>query len=188
MSVPTSDSRLSIPGFTTRIIGIDPGSQRTGVGIIDVDATGKSQHVFHAALNLLGNDSFAARLKQLFAELGAIVDEYAPHEAAIERVFMARNPDSALKLGQARGAAICAIVHRDIGVTEYAAREVKQAVVGTGSGDKRQVQHMVGILLNLSGRLQADAADALAIALAHAHTRASVLRVGIPRSAWRRRR
>ncbi len=188
VSVSMSDSRLSIPGFTTRIIGIDPGSQRTGVGIIDVDATGKSQHVFHAALNLLGNDSFAARLKQLFAELGAIVDEYAPHEAAIERVFMARNPDSALKLGQARGAAICAIVHRDIGVTEYAAREVKQAVVGTGSGDKRQVQHMVGILLNLSGRLQADAADALAIALAHAHTRASVLRVGIPRSAWRRRR
>ncbi|MEO6688725.1 MAG: crossover junction endodeoxyribonuclease RuvC, partial [Dokdonella sp.] len=93
-----------------------------------------------------------------------------------------------LKLGQARGAAICAVMNRGVGVSEYAAREVKQAVVGTGAGDKTQVQHMVGILLNLSGRLQADAADALAIALAHAHTRASVERVGIPRSAWRRRR
>jgi crossover junction endodeoxyribonuclease RuvC len=188
VSVPVADSPIPIPGSITRIIGIDPGSQRTGVGIIDVDATGKSQHVFHTALNLLGNDNFASRLKQIFSELGAIVAQYAPHEAAIERVFMARNPDSALKLGQARGAAICAIVHRDVGITEYAAREVKQAVVGTGSGDKAQVQHMVRILLNISGPLQADAADALALALAHAHTRASILRIGIPRSAWRRRR
>lgn len=171
-----------------RIIGIDPGSQRTGIGIIDVDGAGRSRHVFHTALNLLGNADFAARLKQIFFELSAIVVEYAPHEAAIERVFMARNPDSALKLGQARGAAICAIVQRDVGITEYAAREVKQAVVGTGSGDKAQVQHMVRILLNLSGPLQADCADALAIALAHAHTRATIQRIGIARSAWRRRR
>ncbi|MEO5626538.1 MAG: crossover junction endodeoxyribonuclease RuvC [Dokdonella sp.] len=180
-------SFLPIPG-TTRIIGIDPGSQRTGVGIIDVDATGKSMHVFHTALNLLGNENFAERLKQIFDELSVIISEYEPQEAAIERVFMARNPDSALKLGQARGAAICAVVNRGVGVTEYAAREVKQAVVGTGAGDKTQVQHMVGILLNLPGRLQADAADALAIALTHAHTRVSIQRIGIPRSAWRRRR
>jgi crossover junction endodeoxyribonuclease RuvC len=186
-SFPIPDSRLPIPG-SVRIIGIDPGSQRTGVGIIDVDAAGKSSHVFHTALNLLGNDSFAARLKQIFDELSAIVAEYAPQEAAIERVFMARNPDSALKLGQARGAAICAVVHHGVDMTEYAAREVKQAVVGTGAGDKTQVQHMVGILLQLPGRLQADAADALAIALAHAHTRVSIARIGIPRSAWRRRR
>ncbi|MEO7324641.1 MAG: crossover junction endodeoxyribonuclease RuvC [Dokdonella sp.] len=185
--LPIADTRTPIPG-STRIIGIDPGSQRTGVGIIDVDATGKSQHVFHTALNLLGNENFAGRLKQIFDELSSIVSEYKPHEAAIERVFMARNPDSALKLGQARGAAICAVMNRGVGVSEYAAREVKQAVVGSGAGDKTQVQHMVCILLNLSGRLQADAADALAIALAHAHTRASVERVGIPRSAWRRRR
>ncbi|MEO7063610.1 MAG: crossover junction endodeoxyribonuclease RuvC [Dokdonella sp.] len=170
-----------------RILGIDPGSQRTGVGIIDVDATGKSRHVFDTALNLLGNDDFAGRLKQIFDEIGAIIAEYSPQEAAIERVFMARNPDSALKLGQARGAAICAIMHGGISVTEYAAREVKQAVVGTGAGDKTQVQHMVGILLNHSAKLQADAADALAIALAHAHTRSSLQRIGIPRSAWRRR-
>jgi crossover junction endodeoxyribonuclease RuvC len=188
MAFPNPQSPIPVPGSSVRIIGIDPGSQRTGIGIIDVDANGKSRHVFHCALNLLGCDDFAGRLKQIFDELGAVIAEYAPQEAAIERVFMARNPDSALKLGQARGAAICAIVHRGVGVTEYAAREVKQAVVGTGAGDKTQVQHMVGILLNLSGRLQADAADALAIALAHAHTRASLQRIGIPRSAWRRRR
>ena len=101
---------------------------------------------------------------------------------------MAKNADSALKLGQARGAAICAVASRGLGVTEYAPKEVKQAVVGSGSGDKRQVQHMVGILLSLPGALQADAADALAIALTHAHTRSSLERIGIPRTAWRRRR
>ncbi|MEO8459936.1 MAG: crossover junction endodeoxyribonuclease RuvC [Dokdonella sp.] len=176
------------PSECVRILGIDPGSQRTGVGIIDVDATGRSRHVFHTALALLGNENFHLRLKQIFDELGAIIDEYAPHEVAIERVFMARNPDSALKLGQARGAAICAVVSRGLALTEYAAREVKQAVVGGGAADKSQVQHMVGILLELPGRLQADAADALAIALAHAHTRMTLDRIGIPRAAWRRRR
>ena len=126
----------------TRILGVDPGSQRTGVGIIDVDAAGRPRHVFHAALNLLGQEHFAGRLKQLFDELGAIVAEYAPQEAAMERVFMAKNPDSALKLGQARGAAICALAQHGLGIREYAAREVKQAVVGTGAGDKAQVQHI----------------------------------------------
>ena len=172
---------------SVRIIGIDPGSRHTGVGIVDVDPAGRTRHVFHAALNLVGNEDFARRLKQIFDELGAIVARYAPQEAAIERVFMARNPDSALKLGQARGAAICAVVQHGVGVTEYAAREVKQAVVGTGAGDKTQVQHMVGVLLELPGKLQADAADALAIALTHAHTRSTIARLGIPRTAWRRR-
>jgi len=179
-------SHIPLPG-PIRILGLDPGSRTTGVGIIDVDATGRARHVFHAALNLAGEDSFALRLKRIFDGLGAIVAEYAPGEAAIERVFVARNPDSALKLGQARGAAICALVHGGLGVSEYAAREVKQAVVGSGSGEKAQVQHMVGVLLNLSGRLQADAADALAIALAHAHVRSSIARLGLPRGAWRRR-
>ena len=87
LSLPIPESRIPIPG-TIRILGVDPGSQRTGVGIIDVDATGKSRHVFHTALNLLGNDDFAARLKQIFDELGAIIAEYAPQEAANERVFM----------------------------------------------------------------------------------------------------
>ena len=162
-----------------RIIGVDPCSRITGIGIIDVDDAGHARHVFHAALHLVAGDVFAARLKTLFDGLGAIVAEYAPQEASIERVFLARNPDSALKLGQARGAAICALVQHDVGIHEYAAREVKQAVVGTGSGEKRQVQHMVGVLLGIGERLQADAADALALALAHAHTRASVRRLGI---------
>ena len=170
-----------------RILGIDPGSQRTGIGIIEVDAAGRSRHVFNCAINLLDNETFAARLKQLFDELGAIIGEYSPHEVAVERVFVSRNADSALKLGQARGAAICAVVSRGLAISEYAAREVKQSVVGTGAGDKTQVQHMVGVLLNLHEKLQADAADALAIALTHAHVRASVARLGLPRVAWRRR-
>lgn len=183
----------SQPMQRVRIVGIDPGSQRTGVGIIDVAEDGRSAHVFHTAINLLAADDFAARLKRLFDALGEILATYAPQEAAIERVFMAKNPDSALKLGQARGAAICALAQHGLGISEYAAREVKQAVVGTGAGDKAQVQHMIGLLLDIPGRLQADAADALAIAIAHAHTRASVARLGIAvgqsgRDAWRRRR
>ncbi|MBN8480954.1 MAG: crossover junction endodeoxyribonuclease RuvC [Xanthomonadales bacterium] len=172
----------------TRILGIDPGSQRTGIGVIDVADDGRTAHVFHTALNLLGNGTFHLRLRQIFDEVSAIIDAHAPTEVAIERVFMARNPDSALKLGQARGAAICAAVCRGLALTEYAPKEIKQAVVGGGSADKTQVQHMVGVLLGVPGRLQADAADALAIALTHAHTRSSIERLGIPRTAWRRRR
>ena len=172
----------------TRILGIDPGSQRTGVGIIDADHAGKTRYVYHAALELLNNDTFPLRLKQIFDDMCALIDEHRPDEVAIERVFMARNPDSALKLGQARGAAICAAVHKGLTITEYAAKEIKQAVVGSGGADKVQIQHMVGLLLNVSNALQADAADALAVALTHAHTRATVQRIGIPRTAWRRRR
>jgi len=170
-----------------RILGIDPGSQRTGVGVIDADERGQLVPVFQTTLNLLGNENFALRLKQIFDELGGIIREYRPNEVAIERVFMARNPDSALKLGQARGAAICAVVNADLSISEYAPKEIKQAVVGGGGADKNQIQHMVGILLNLREKLQADAADALAIAITHAHTRATVSRIGIPRTAWRRR-
>ena len=178
----------------TRILGIDPGSQRTGVGIIDVDAAGKTTHVFHAPLNLLSadedtRDNFPLRLKRLLEGLGDILDTHRPDEVAIEKVFMARNPDSALKLGQARGAAICAVVMRDLPVHEYAAKEVKLAVVGSGGADKKQVQHMVGLMLSLQGKLQADAADALAVAITHAHVRASANRLGVAtRTAWRKSR
>ncbi|AVP99450.1 crossover junction endodeoxyribonuclease RuvC [Ahniella affigens] len=171
----------------TRILGIDPGSQRTGVGIIDADPKGQMTAVFQTTLHLLDNETFHLRLKQIFDDLVAIIRDYHPDEVAIERVFMARNADSALKLGQARGAAICAVVHAGLALTEYAPKEIKQAVVGGGAADKTQIQHMVGILLNLREKLQADAADALAIAITHAHTRATVSRIGIPRSAWRRR-
>ena len=176
----------------TRILGIDPGSQRTGVGVIDVDGAGKTTHVFHAPLQLLGGPGgradFPGRLKLLLDGLTAIIDAHRPDEVAIEQVFMARNPDSALKLGQARGAALCAVVMRDLPVHEYAAKEIKLALVGRGGADKVQVQHMVGVMLNLKGKLQADAADALAVAITHAHVRASAKRLGVNvREAWSRK-
>ena len=171
-----------------RILGIDPGSQRTGVGVIDSDAVGRQSHVCHAALHLLGNDTFPLRLKQIFDDICALIDEHRPDEVAIERVFMARNPDSALKLGQARGAAMCAAVLRDLPIHEYAAKEIKLAVVGSGGAEKTQIQHMVGVMLNLHGKLQADAADALAVAITHAHVRATAQRLGVGvRVAWGRK-
>ena len=178
---------MTATATTTRIIGIDPGSQRTGVGVIDADSGGRATYVYHGVLNLLDCDGFAQRLKRIFVELGAIIEQHRPDEVAIERVFMAKNPDSALKLGQARGAALCAAVSRDLPVAEYAPKEIKLAVVGSGGADKRQIQHMVRVLLKLSENVPSDAADALAIALTHAHTRASTSRLGIPRTAWRRR-
>lgn len=172
----------------TRILGIDPGSQRTGVGIIDCDAGGRVTHVFHAPLKLLDAESFPLRLKLLLDGLGEIIEKYQPEEVAIEKVFMARNPDSALKLGQARGAAMCAAVMRDLPVHEYAAKEIKLAVVGKGSADKVQVQHMIGVMLNLHGNIQADAADALAVAITHAHVRATAKRMGVSaREVWSRK-
>lgn len=177
----------------TRILGIDPGSQTTGIGIIDVDAAGAIVHVFHAPLKLLAggqaaDGGFPQRLKRLFEGLSEAIDAHRPDEVAIEQVFMAHNPASALKLGQARGAAMCAVVVRDLPVHEYAAKEIKLALVGKGGADKVQVQHMVGIMLNLNGKLQADAADALAVAITHAHVRATANRLGVDaRAAWSRK-
>jgi crossover junction endodeoxyribonuclease RuvC len=173
----------------TRILGIDPGSQRTGVGIVDADASGRATHVFHTPLVLLDAESFPLRLKLLLDGLGEIIEKYRPDEVAIEKVFMARNPDSALKLGQARGAAMCAAVMRDLPVHEYAAKEIKLATVGKGSADKAQVQHMIGVMLNLTGKIQADAADALAVAITHAHVRATAARIGVSaQQVWSRKR
>ena len=172
----------------TRILGIDPGSQRTGVGIIDIDANGRARHVHHAPLVLLGAADFPQRLRLLAHGLHALIEEFQPQEVAIEKVFMAKNADSALKLGQARGAAVCAVVMRDLPVSEYTATEIKLAVVGRGGAEKQQVQHMVGLMLNLQGKLQADAADALAVAITHAHVRATANRLGVDvRQAWSRK-
>jgi crossover junction endodeoxyribonuclease RuvC len=179
--------RVPSPGCL-RILGIDPGSQRTGVGIIEAEPTGKLRCVFRATLVVAGEETFPLRLKRIYDELGAIIDCEAPGEAAVERVFMAKNADSALKLGQARGAAICAAVGHGLPVSEYAPNAIKQAVVGRGHAGKEQVQHMVGILLNVREPLQADAADALAVAITHAHLRASEARTGIAAAAWGRRR
>lgn len=149
-------------------MGIDPGSRITGVGIIDSDGR-HSQHVFSTCIRL-GNVPFPERLGAIYRQLETIIIEHHPQQMAIEDVFLAKNPASALKLGQARGAAICASVMKNLPVAEYSAREIKLATVGKGNADKTQVQHMVKILLNLQGKLQSDTADALAIALSHAHT------------------
>jgi len=150
-----------------RILGIDPGSRLTGFGVIDETATGY-QYIASGCLRIKG-DNFPLRLKQIFAGISDVVEEYQPTEMAIEQVFMHKNADSALKLGQARGAAICAVQLFDIPVYEYAARQVKQAVVGKGSADKLQVQHMIKILLGITGTLQIDASDALGISVCHAN-------------------
>lgn len=151
-----------------RILGIDPGSRQTGVGIIETDGQ-HSTHVFSTCLRL-GSAPLTERLGVIFTELTSIIRQYQPQEMAIENVFVSNNASSALKLGQARGAAICAGVTCDLPVAEYSPKEIKQATVGKGGADKTQVQHMVKYLLGLHGHLQADTADALAIALCHAHT------------------
>ena len=152
-----------------RIIGIDPGSVITGVGVIDSQGDAL-RYVHHAAIDT-GDGSFPERLKVIFDELSTLIQEYQPNQAAVESVFVNRNAASALKLGQARGAAICAAMAMRLDVAEYAPRQVKQAIVGRGAADKVQVQHMVGVLLNMSRNLPADAADALGLAICHAHHR-----------------
>ncbi len=149
----------------SRILGIDPGSRITGYGLIDHDRAG-TRYVASGCLRVNG-DSLPDKLGLIFREISELIETWRPQQFAIESVFMHRNAGSALKLGQARGAAICAAVDRDLQVAEYAPREIKQAVVGKGGAEKAQVQHMVRILLNLADTPQADAADALAIALCH---------------------
>ena len=151
----------------TRIIGIDPGSRITGIGVIDSDGR-HNKHVYSTCVRM-GKESFPVRLGMIYRAVTEIIQTHQPQEMSIENVFVSKNPSSALKLGQARGAAICAGVMSGLEVHEYSPKEVKQSVVGKGSADKEQVQQMVKILLNLSGRLQIDTSDALAVALSHAH-------------------
>ncbi len=158
-----------------RILGIDPGSRVTGFGIIDSDGR-YSKHVYSGCIRL-GDESFPNRLGKIYRELESVITEFKPEQMAIEDVFLSNNPSSAIKLGQARGAAICATVMQDIPVYEYSAREIKQAIVGKGNANKTQVQHMVKLLLNLSGKLQSDTADGLAIALSHAHVGSTKVRL-----------
>ncbi|MDT8407832.1 MAG: crossover junction endodeoxyribonuclease RuvC [Methylococcales bacterium] len=153
----------------TRILGIDPGSRITGFGLIDDN--GRLRRYVASGCIRVQAESFPERLRQIFHNLTEIVQHYQPDEMAIEQVFMHKNADSALKLGQARGAAICAVQAAGVPVYEYAARQVKQALVGKGGADKHQVQHMVKVLLTLSGELQIDASDALGVSLCHAHFR-----------------
>jgi crossover junction endodeoxyribonuclease RuvC len=155
-------------GHVIRILGIDPGSQITGFGIVDV-ASGKTRPVHWGSIRTSGDHS--TRLRDIFFELGRVVREFEPVELAIERVFLHRNADSALKLGQARAAAICATFESNLPVFEYSARHIKKAVVGQGGAEKAQVQHMVRLILGVRDAIPPDAADALAAAICHAHER-----------------
>ena len=157
------------------ILGVDPGSRRTGFGII-AHQGGRSDYVTSGTIRL-PSVPLPERLGIIHDNLGQIVDEHCPQELAIEEVFLARDVKAALALGQARGAAILACVNRGMPVFEYAARSVKQAVVGTGGADKQQVQHMVKSLLKLPAAPKEDAADALAVALCHAHTQQGMIRM-----------
>ncbi len=158
-----------------RILGIDPGSQITGYGIIDMEGN-HARHVTHGVIRI-EKKPLPDKLRTIFDKITGILDEFNPDEMSIEKVFMHRNADSALKLGQARGSAITACSVRDIRVFEYTANQVKQATVGKGHAAKQQVQHMVKILLCLNEIPQADAGDALAIALCHGHSREGILRM-----------
>ncbi len=150
------------------ILGIDPGSRSTGYGVVEA-MRGELTYVASGCIRPR-SDVFVERLGEIYRGVTELITLFGPDEVAIEEVFLARNPSSALKLGQARGAAIAAVVARDLGVAEYAARRVKQAVVGTGNATKEQVQHMVRVILRLPGTPGADAADALAIAICHVNT------------------
>lgn len=152
-----------------RILGIDPGSRLTGFGVVDFRGD-ESSYVASGTIKSL-DGSFSDRLRQIFETVGTIVDEYRPDIVSVESVFMHKNAGSALKLGHARSAALCATFAYDVEVFEYAPREIKQAVVGTGSATKEQVQHMIVSMLNLDGVPAPDAADALAAALCHGHQR-----------------
>ena len=156
----------------TIILGIDPGSLITGYGVISI-AGNKLTYLDSGCIRVAGKE-LPQRLQQIYRDIRKIMEQFHPGEAAIEQVFMQQNAGSALKLGQARGAAIVAILADNIPLGEYSARQVKQAVVGYGAAAKTQVQQMVKTMLNLSKIPQADAADALAIAICHAHSRTSV--------------
>ncbi len=158
-----------------RIIGIDPGSRVTGVGIIDVDGD-RVVPVFHGVVKA-GEGEFTGRLGTIFKGIRKLISEYAPDEAAVETVFVGHNASSAIKLGQARGAAVCAVIDAGIPVAEYSPRSIKQAIVGRGAADKVQVQHMVRVLLGMQEQPREDAADALAVALCHHHTQSTLDRM-----------
>jgi crossover junction endodeoxyribonuclease RuvC len=152
-----------------RILGLDPGSRRTGYGLIDCVGA-NSLHIAHGCVIAGNTAQMAERLRAIFESVEKLIAEHRPDEIAVERVFVKRNVDSALKLGQARGAALSA-VPRGTPVFEYAPRAIKMSIVGFGGADKRQVAHMMRALLGLVGDIAVDASDALAVAVCHAHSR-----------------
>jgi crossover junction endodeoxyribonuclease RuvC len=165
-----------------RVLGIDPGSRNTGYGVIDTDGQ-QSQCVARGCVRV-GRHAWPERLGLIFDQIATLVDQYRPHEMAVEQLIFARDATAALKIGQARGAVLCAGLKGGVVVHEYSPKSVKLAVVGSGNADKSQVQHMVRVLLSLPEQPGEDEADALAIALCHAHS------MGIPQrkraaASWR---
>lgn len=152
-----------------RILGIDPGSRITGYGVIRKEGN-RLVHLDNGAIFTDSADDFPGRLMQIYRGISDIIGQYSPDVVSVEDIFFANNVQSALKLGQARGAAIVAGVNAGLPVHEYTALQVKQAVVGHGRAAKEQVQQMVKILLGLPEIAQADASDALAVAICHANS------------------
>jgi len=157
------------------ILGIDPGSRITGFGVIKIQDN-KVYYVASGCIRITETGT-ARRLKQIADDTTEVINIYAPTESAIEQIFMFQNPGAALKLGQARGVAMCTLAINNLEVSEYSAKQVKQAVVGTGGAAKSQVQHMIQSILGLSKKPQEDAADALAIAICHYHSSKSLARI-----------
>jgi crossover junction endodeoxyribonuclease RuvC len=168
------------------ILGIDPGSRITGFGLIDNQAN-RIDYIDSGHIKVSG-DSLPQRLGFIFAAVDEVIRKHQAEQMSIENVFMARNADSALKLGQARGAAICAAHQAGLEIAEYAPREIKQSIVGSGAATKDQVQHMVKRLLGIRQDLQADEADGLAIAICHAQFYATRQKTGIDPGLLKRRR
>ncbi len=177
---------MTTPG-EIRILGLDPGSRITGFGLVDM-TNGRGRYVASGSIRT-GNGGLPERLRVLFEGVSEVVRVYNPMELAIEQIFMYRNADSALKLGQARGAALCAALVAGLPVAEYMPAVIKQAVVGRGDATKAQVQHMVKALLDLPAAPGVDAADALAVALCHIQTGHNPLSSAGPtnrrRGGWR---
>src|SRR6185436_5569071 len=167
-ALPSQTMARMMASGSARILGLDPGSLRTGFGVIDCEA-GNLRIVAQGCIATSGGP-LADRLRMIHARVAELIVEHAPQEIAVERVFLSKNADSALKLGQARGAALAA-VPQALGVHEYAPRAIKLAVVGVGGAEKAQVAHMVKQLLRIELKLAADAADALAVAICHASYR-----------------
>lgn len=167
------------------ILGIDPGSRKCGYGVINTVGT-RLEYIASGVIRIETLE-FPARLQAIFENISQIITEYQPQVAAVEEVFMGKSASSALKLGHARGAAMVACTNQRIEVFEYATRKIKQAVVGTGVAEKEQMQHMIKTLLKLSEVPGEDAADALSVAVCHAHTQHTLIRLAGVRSSRRGR-
>jgi len=188
---PRRDNHHQPKTSTWRIIGIDPGTVVTGWGVIEAHGSALT-HLGHGTIATAGALGQEDRLSLIYRGIEEVIQSYGPHGLSLERVFFARNAQSALKLGQARGVALLAAAHSGIAVHEYAASEIKLAVVGYGQATKEQVQRMVSSLLQLPGKMAWDASDALAAAICHLHGQRfqSLIRRTEPdwNSALRRRR